>query len=55
VLLQLLLPGVNLRRVDLIAHGQLSHRRLLAQRPRAIFAFSAASILRLLLFIIRSV
>src|SRR5512132_1612535 len=55
VLQQPLLPGINLVRVNLVARRQLSHRRLLPQRLKAIFAFSAASIFRLGFFLIRSV
>ncbi|MBL8666764.1 MAG: hypothetical protein JNM48_04815 [Rhodospirillales bacterium] len=55
VVQQLLLPGVDLVRVNLIAHGEISHRRLLPQRLQGVFPFTAASIFRFGFFIICSV
>jgi hypothetical protein len=52
LILQLLLPRVNLIGVNLVALGELVDRRLLARRSREIFAFSAASIFRRVLFVI---
>jgi hypothetical protein len=51
-ILQLLLPRVDLARVNPVAPGELVHRRLLAQRLQGEFAFSAASIFRRVLFVI---
>ena len=55
VLLQLLLPGVDLVRMHLIPLRQIGYSRRSRIASSAIFAFSAASILRLVFFIVRSV
>jgi hypothetical protein len=49
---QLLLPRANLVGADLVALRQISHARLLPHRLQAIFALSAASTFRLVLFVI---
>ena len=49
---KLLLPRIDLVRVHLIALGQIGHRRLLRTASSAIFAFNAASIFRLVFFVI---
>jgi hypothetical protein len=55
VLQKLLLPGINLVRMNLVAHRQLVTVACSRSASSAIFAFSAASIFRLGFFIIRSV
>ena len=55
VLQQLLLPGINLVRVNLVAHASSATVACSRSASKAIFAFSAASIFRLGFFIIRSV
>jgi hypothetical protein len=55
-ILKLLLPRIDLVRVNLAALGQIGHSRLLRNASKAIPAFSDASIFRLVLWLmIRSV
>jgi len=49
---KLLLPRIDLVGVDFVALGKIGHSRLSASK--AIFAFNAASIFRLVFVIIRS-
>jgi hypothetical protein len=52
---ELLLPGVDLVRMNLMALRQIAYRRLVPSASSAIFAFSTASIFRLVFVICRSV